>query len=93
MTTGGTAGAAAAAAIARAVKASGVLVKLEPEEFRKLLERQRDGLVVVAEGGVFGTKYEYLTSYKGLAFYTSSKQALPLGSAEVVMAKKIWIPS
>ena len=92
MTNGATAGAAAAAAIARAIKASGVLVKVEPDEFRKLLERQRDGLVVVAEGGVFGTRYEYLTSYKGLAFHTSSKQALPLGSAEVVMAKKIWIP-
>lgn len=91
-TTGAGAGAAAAAAIANAIKASGVLVKVEPEEFRKLLERQRDGLVVVAESGVFGTKYEYLTSYKGLAFHTRSKEALPLGSAEVVAAKSISIP-
>lgn len=90
----GGAAAAAAAAVAKAVKASGTLVKVEPEEFRKVLERNPEGLVVTAEAGVFGTKYQYLTSYKGLAFFTSTKRALQLpGTAEVVQAEKIWMPS
>ena len=64
----GAAGAAAAAAIANAIKASGVLVRLDPEEFAKLLARAEAPLVVAAEG--FWGGYKYLTSYRGLAFFT-----------------------
>ena len=86
-------GGAAAAAIANAVKASGVLVKLEPDEWRRLLGRLEAPLVVVSEGGAFGKKYRYLTSYKGLAFYTRSDEPLEVpGAAEIVEAEKIWIP-
>jgi hypothetical protein len=42
------AGAAAAAAIAQAIKASGVLVRVEPREFSKILNRVKDPLVVTA---------------------------------------------
>ena len=85
--------AAAAAAIAQATKASGVLVRLEPEEFAKLLTRVKDPLIVIAEGGFFSTNFQYLVSYKGLAFFTKSANALPLPSgAEVVSAGRIWIP-
>ncbi len=87
------AGAAAAAAIAQAVKASGVVVRLEPEEFAKLLGRMPAPLVVSAKGGLFGTRYQYLTSYKGLAFFTVSRQPLPLpGGAELITAGRSWIP-
>jgi hypothetical protein len=87
------AGAAAAAAIAQAIKASGVLVRVEPGEFSKILSRARDPLVVIAKGGVFTTNYQYLISYKGLAFFTKSGTpvALPAG-CEVVAAKSINIP-
>jgi hypothetical protein len=85
--------AAAAAAIAQAIKASGVLVRLAPEEFAKILRRIPDPLVVYAEGGIFGTNYQYLTSYKGLAFFTKSNEPLPLPSgSELVTARGIWIP-
>jgi len=57
------AGAAAAAAIAAAIKASGVLIKLEPGEFGKILIRQKDPLIVIAEGGVFRKNFQYLVSY------------------------------
>jgi hypothetical protein len=88
------AGAAAAAAIANAVKASGAIVQLEPEEFLKILARAKDPIVVTAEGGFFKTKYQYLTSYKGLDFYCNSNEVLPLpGSVELITAGKIWIPS
>jgi len=84
---------AAAAAIAQAIKASGVLVRLESGEFAKLLRRMTDPLVVYSEGGLFTTRYQYLTSYKGLAFFTSSREPLPLpAETELVTAGRIWIP-
>lgn len=82
-----------AAAIAQATKASGVIVRLDSQEFLKLLNRQDEPLVVVAQGGVFRTTWQYLTSYKGLAFFTTSPAQLPLpGRALVIAAKSIWIP-
>ncbi len=85
---------AAAAAIAQAIKASGVIVRMEPDEFLNLLSRHRDVLVVQATGGVFSTNYQYLFSYKGLAFYTKSSDPLPMpAGTEVVVARSIWIPS
>ena len=88
-----TGAAAAAAAIAQAIKVSGVLVRVKPGEFSKILSRVKDPLVVTAEGGVFSTNYQYLVSYKGLAFFTKSSApvALPAG-CEVVTARSINIP-
>ena len=88
-----TGAAAAAAAIAQAIKVSGVLVRVKPGEFSKILSRVKDPLVVTAEGGVFSTNYQYLVSYKGLAFFTKSGTRLELPSGcEVVAAKGISIP-
>ncbi len=85
--------AAVQAAIAEAIKASGAIVRVEPGDFLAFVERQEEPLVIHATGGVFKTHYQYLTSYKGLAFYTKSDAALQLpGTIELVMARKIWIP-
>ena len=84
---------AAAAAIANAIKASGVIVRVAPEEFLRLLRRAERPLVIHAEGGFFATSYQYLASYKGFAFFTKSNTPLALPpDAEVVKAKKIWVP-
>lgn len=84
---------AAHAAIANAIKASGVVVRLEPVEWMALLKRIDAPLVVVATGGVFKTHHRYLTTYRGLAFYTQSPSPLVLpGRAEVIAAKSIAIP-
>lgn len=93
MSAAAAAGAAAAAAIANAIKASGVLVTVTPEDFANILRRIEQPLIVAAQGGFFSTNYKYLTSYKGLAFYTKSPTPLilPIG-AEVVNAKGISIP-
>lgn len=97
MSTGAVAGgaaASAAAAIAQAVKASGVIVRVEPADFLAILRRQPGALVVHATGGFFSTNYQYLTSYKGLAFFTKAPAApldLPAGT-ELVQAQSIWVP-
>jgi hypothetical protein len=85
---------AAAAAIVNAIKASGVVVRVEPEDFAKILGRVEKPLVIYSKGGLFTTKHRYLVSYKGFAFYTQTSNALELTSAvEVVNARSIWIPS
>lgn len=87
------AAAAIAAAIAQAIKASGTIVNMEPDDFALLLERIEEPLIVMATGGVFNTNYQYLTSYKGLAFFTKSSEKLPMPpQAELISAKTIWIP-
>ena len=81
------------AAIANAAKASGVIVRLEPSEWMTILKRSENPLIVVAPGGFLKKKFYYLTSYRGLAFFTKSDHALQLpGRAEVVTAKSISIP-
>jgi hypothetical protein len=90
---GGATAAAAAAAIANAIKASGAIVKLDASEFKKILDKAENPLVVYAEGGFFGTNYQYLTSYKGLFFFCKTGEPIHLpGTVETVMCKKIWIP-
>jgi hypothetical protein len=89
----GTAATSAAAAVAQAKKASGAIVHVEPEDFKQLVGKIKSPLVVISEGGFLSKKYSYLTSYKGLFFYTQSKQALNLhGDTEYVSAKSIWVP-
>jgi len=90
----GAAGAAAvAAAIAQAIKASGAIVRVSPDNFLAIVGRADRPLVVTAEGGVFSTRYDYLTAYKGLIFYAKSPSPLRLpGGTETIAAQKIWIP-
>ncbi len=93
---GGAAGAsaaAAAAAIARATRASGVIVEVDEASFLAILHKIERPLVVCAEAGFFTTSFRYLVSYRGLAFHTKTSRALTLpGSAETVLAEKIWTP-
>jgi hypothetical protein len=96
MTNGGAAASAAAAqaAIADAIKASGAIVSVEPRDFETILRKADAPLVVYAQGGVFTTRYHYLTPYRGLIFYTRTQAPLPLPrGAEVIIARKIWVPS
>ncbi len=91
MTNGAAAG--AAAAIAQAIKASGAIVRVESMDFMTILNKVENPLVVHSESKFISTKYHYLTSYKGLIFYTKSTTPLMLRpSAEIIRAKSIWIP-
>ncbi|MGH9943537.1 MAG: hypothetical protein ACRD9R_14425 [Pyrinomonadaceae bacterium] len=93
MAAGATVAAAAAAAIANAIKASGVVVRVEAADFQNVMRKVERPLVVCAEGGFFTTHYQYLVSYKGFVFVTktASPILLPAG-VETVMAKKLWLP-
>jgi hypothetical protein len=84
---------AAQAAIANAIKASGVVVRVEPGDFMTVLKRLDAPLVVVGRGGVIKKHFQYLTSYKGLAFFTTSESQLVFPHrVEIIQAKKISIP-
>ncbi len=90
---GAAAAAAHAAAIARAIKASGAIVKVEPEDFMAILSKTREPLVVMARGGFMKPNYQYLTAYKGVIFFTKSPAQLILpGGVELIASKQIWIP-
>jgi len=95
---GGAAGAAGAAAaagavVAQAIKASGAIVKVEPQDFRSLVDRVDKPLVVVTQAGLFRKYYQYMAGVRGLIFYTESSDIMHFkGSTEVVQANKIWIP-
>ena len=87
-------GGGAAAAIANAIKASGSIVRVEPQMFAELLRKVESPLIVYARGGLFSGKHQYLTSYKGLTFFAKSSQQIDLPrGVEVIVAKKIWMPS
>jgi hypothetical protein len=86
-------GAAIAAAIANAVKASGVVVRVDEVQFQKILRKVDRPLVIYSEGGVFSTSYYYAVSYKGFAFHTKSASPIVLPSGtETVVTKKLWMP-
>lgn len=87
-------GEGAAQAIANAIKASGSIVRVEPHAFADILRKVEGPLLVYAQGGLFSGKHQYLTSYKGLTFFTKSSNQIDLPRAvEVIVAKKIWMPS
>ncbi len=87
-------GGAAAAAIANAIKASGSIVRVEPQAFADILRRVEKPMVVYAQGGFFSGKHQYLTSYKGLTFYAKAAEQIDLPrGVEVIVAQKIWMPS
>ena len=86
------AGVGAMAVMAEALKAIGAIVFVEPAEFLAILGKIEKPLVVHSPSG-FMAKYKYLTSYKGLTFFTKSKDALMIpGGVEMIAAKKIAVP-
>ncbi len=87
------AAAARAAAIAQAVKASGAIVSVNPDDFLYILSKTSRPIVISATGGMFRANYQYLTSYKGFVFHTKSTAPLPLpADIELIVANRIWVP-
>jgi len=91
----GAAGASAAAAAARvqAIKASGAIVRVAEDDFKKLLVQNAHGLVVHATRWLLGTRHVYVMGYQGLVFYTQTSDELHVpGTCQVVEASKVWTP-
>lgn len=85
---------AAIAAIANAIKASGAVVRVQPEDFANILSRVEKPLVIYNTGGLFKTRHQYLASYRGFVFHTKTSNQIDLPkSVEIIIAKSIWIPS
>lgn len=90
---GGNSAASAAVVLANAIKACGVVVRMEEPEFMKILSQQEGAIVVHATGGFFTKNDQYLTSYRGLAFFTKSKYPLSIPAhCQLIEAKKISVP-
>jgi hypothetical protein len=82
------------AAMIQAVKASGAIVKVKPDDFQMILGRTERPVVVTARGRFLAKGHKYLVSYGGLFFYTRSATPLQMPSrAEVIEAQSIWVPS
>jgi hypothetical protein len=82
-----------AAMIAEAIKASGTVVRVEPDQFLRIVAKIDQPLVIYAEGGMISTNYQYMVSYKGFAFFTKADEEIELPPGiEVIVADKIWIP-
>jgi len=82
----------AAEGAVNAPKTVDVIADVESQDFHAILEKVDEPLVVHSPGTLW-TKHKYLTSYKGLVFFTKSKDALLIpASVEMVTAKKILLP-
>jgi len=85
--------AAAQAIIAEANKASGAIVRVEPDAFCSTVDRCEKPLIIARESRFIKTSYQYLTSYRGFIFFTRSSEPLLFKStAEMVKTTRIWIP-
>lgn len=84
---------AAAVAAANATKASGPIAEVSAGDFMTVLNHAVSPMVLVAEAGVFRKRYRYLMCYKGVAFYTQSKEPLILPNrTELIRLGKLSIP-
>lgn len=87
------AGAAAVEVTANAIKACGVLVRLEPAAFAELLRKTERPLVVMSVGGWFSQAYRYLTPYRGLTFHCKSSTPVELpATVELIDAVRLSVP-
>ena len=79
--------------LANAIKVTGVVVEVDADAFLAILQQSEKALVVHAPSGVLRISHKYLTSYKGLTFYTKAKDPLVfLSNAELIEAKRMTIP-
>ena len=86
-------GAAHVAAMMNAIKASGVIVRVEPDTFARLVAKQDEPLVVRHYGGMFKKKWELLAAYRGFVFYTKAVDLPPLpGRTEYIDAEHLSVP-
>ncbi len=77
-----------------AVMASGAIIKVDSAVFLEITKKVEIPLIVHSiEKTFFHEMHKYLTSYKGLFFYTESKYSILLpNEIELLEADRVWIP-
>jgi uncharacterized UPF0146 family protein len=64
-----------------------VVARLNSKAFLTIVSRVQAPLIVMKEAGLTRRKYKYLTSYKGVLFYTWARERLELPKdADIVVA-------
>jgi hypothetical protein len=77
----------------QALKMNGAFIKLTPENFQNLLNRNEGLAVVTSSVTFFGTTFTYVTSYKGLIFFCKTKSQLSIaGRHETIQAESLSLP-
>ncbi|MBX2897203.1 MAG: hypothetical protein KF763_17280 [Cyclobacteriaceae bacterium] len=77
-----------------ALKMNGAFIKLTPEDFQNLLNRNEGLAVVTTITTFFGTTFTYVTSHKGLIFFCKTKSQLSVSNRhETILAQSITLPA
>jgi len=77
----------------QALKMNGVFIRLTPEDFQNMLNRNENLAVVISSVKFFGTTHTYVTSHKGLLFYCKGKEQLSVPSKhEIIHASSMSLP-
>lgn len=77
----------------QALKMNGAFIKLTPEDFQNLLNRNENLAVAVSKASFFKTTYTYVTSHKGLIFYCKHNEQLSIPSKhETINTSSISLP-
>lgn len=71
------------------VVAGGCVVFLEREEFKDVLRRQEDPVVVCSLKGTLKNRHTYVTSHRGMLFAHRSKTPIELEGYDLINAEEI----
>lgn len=79
--------------VALSGQSMGQAIIVSPEDFLSILQRQQEPLVVETWTKIYVYKknYQYVTSYKGLTFFTHSPTMLPIpANCEIIQPRATW---
>lgn len=79
--------------VANAQKAQGAIITVDAENFQRVVRMAEAPLVVHGAAGIFSSKHAYVTSYRGLTFYTKVPKPLTFSAGvEMIEADRVSIP-
>lgn len=71
----------------------GIVISVENDEFMRLMKQANDVIVIHQKPTWWQSYNRYLMSYRGMTFYTRSKEELVISKySEVVTAKHFYAP-
>lgn len=74
------------------LRATGMIVLVEPQEFVAVVAKMNKPMVILAEGALSMT-FRYVTVYKDMIFFSKSEAPVSFANeVELIRARKIWLP-